>query len=225
MHASSVISTGWQIDGLDVCLESLGFGSHALWQMMSLDPLRYQDIQGGDIGRIMSDLDWRYSGLATPSMVCFSLRDGVESEDPAVAGAWVGLIARRDGALGLNLSYAIHPDFSGKGLAKLLSSAALASFIELHREAGTELTFANCEFRAANVPSAVLAKSIFGSDGVYAQRDIALPTGPIAMGQFRLPVQSLYERATCIVDQAGDRFALKPQLQDGMREMSYARNV
>lgn len=208
---SMVTRTGWMIDGLDVRLETLGFGSMALSSMMHKQGDRYQDICGGEIGAVFCSLDWRFSSLADPRMVCFSLRDLDEPDHPAVAAAWVGLITRKDGDMGLNLSYAAHPDYEGRGLTKLLSCAALASFIELHREVATPLVFANCEFRVTNRASALLARSIFGPEAHYDQQVIDLRDGPVAYGQLRMSPDDLLERVQGCINDAGDRFTCEEQ--------------
>lgn len=220
---SSCTRTGCQIDGLDVRLESGGFFSDPVSRMLRDAPERYVDVLSPGVSVLLSQLDWHYSNLFDPSVLCFSLREGDDLDARVVAAAWATLVRRKDNLYGMNLSYAVEKRFEGRGLSKLLTCAAAASFIEVHQENGTALAFANCEFRAENRPSAWLAKSIFGPSARFEQFGLSSPNGSVEMGQLRMAIPELLKRCHQTIDAAVDRFN-SVVLRDSVETESFAQH-
>lgn len=111
------------------------------------DPRRYADLAGPEIGLLMAQLDWHYTGMP----VCVM---GMTIEGEVCAMGWAGPTSRGQSG-GVNLSYATAAPAQGRGLAALATSLAL---LELHRQWPIDpSTQIHAQFRVTNVRSCAVA--------------------------------------------------------------------
>ncbi len=138
-----------QFSGLTVFNEGTGYVLPRVQRLLSADRARYADVCGEDVHRILYLLDWQ----ATNAPVCVT---AVEGND-VVAAAWAGrILTREDGTPGVNLSFAVDPDFEGRGLATVLTALAFAKCVGRH----ANLAFANIQTAAANGGAHALAERL-----------------------------------------------------------------
>lgn len=135
--------------GLALFAEGQGFALPRVRTMLAGDVDRYSDLCGSTVGQIIPLLDWR--GREVPFCVT-ACRD-----DQVVAAAWAGTITSREtGAEGCNISFGVRPEFSGMGLATLLSAIAYEQCLA---DAPT-LEFVNVQTEAGNLGARAIANRL-----------------------------------------------------------------
>ncbi|HEX7929910.1 MAG TPA: hypothetical protein VF470_03260, partial [Sphingomicrobium sp.] len=122
----------------------------------------YVDLIGPDIGNIMANVDWHYSGALV--RVDAFLPDESKTAPEAgrmIASAWAGPIRAADGSRGINLSYAVAPAHRGVGLGRLLAYCAVAECVANQALKGERSPqFVNIQARTSNGPSLAVAMSL-----------------------------------------------------------------
>jgi hypothetical protein len=131
---------------LIIFAEGQGFALPRVRTMLAGDTERYSDLCGATVSQIMPLLDWRIRDMP----FCVTACDG----EDVVATAWAGTVTSREtGAIGCNISYGVRPDFSGQGLATILSAIA-------YLQCATKepmLEFVNVQTEASNDGAQVVA--------------------------------------------------------------------
>lgn len=125
---------------LTLFAEGQGFALPRVRAMLAEDTQRYSDLCGSTVGMVMPLLDWRIRDMPFCVAACH--------QEEVVAAAWAGTVTSREtGAIGCNLSYGVRPDFSGQGLATILSAIAyqqcaasepMLEFVNVQTEAGND---------------------------------------------------------------------------------------
>lgn len=146
-------ATGVELINVDRCYVSSWTSS-----LLASNSTRYADICGPEIGSVMAHVGW--SALDSPWCVV-AIQPGTGE---AVAAGWAGPIAIEDGRRGINMTYAVHSDWEGLGLARLASSLAFLQLeknlsLKGHDAALADLNVVNVQTRAANARSTALARS------------------------------------------------------------------
>jgi len=132
--------------GLSIYAEGQGFALPRVREMLSEDPDRYSDLCGSTVGLVMPLLDWRGQRLPFCVTACI--------DDQVVAAAWAGTITSREtGAQGCNVSFGVCPEFSGKGLATILSAIAYRQSLA----DAQYLEFVNVQTEAGNLGARAIA--------------------------------------------------------------------
>lgn len=125
---------------LTLFAEGQGFALPRVRAMLAEDTQRYSDLCGSTVGMVMPLLDWRIRDMPFCVAACH--------EEEVVAAAWAGTVTSREtGAIGCNISYGVRPNFSGQGLATILSAIAyqhcaasepMLEFVNVQTEAGND---------------------------------------------------------------------------------------
>lgn len=125
---------------LTLFAEGQGFALPRVRAMLAEDTKRYSDLCGSTVGMVMPLLDWRIRDMPFCVTACH--------EKEVVAAAWAGTVTSREtSAIGCNISYGVRPDFSGQGLATILSAIAyqqcaasepMLEFVNVQTEAGND---------------------------------------------------------------------------------------
>ena len=143
-----------------------GFGGKLFSLMMQTDPAsgagRYNDLCGLDIGRVMAKLDWYFS--AAPVSVTLTNIDG----QPMAIGFCAPIIlneapSRQQQFCGINLSYAVHSEFEGRGYGLAASCLAIQGAASLWSDKLKADAFLNIQTRAENVRSNSLIRHLCGN--------------------------------------------------------------
>jgi len=134
---------------LTLFAEGQGFALPRVRAMLAEDTERYSDLCGRTVGLVMPLLDWRIRDMP----FCVTACHGEE----VVAAAWAGTVTSREtGAIGCNISYGVRPDFSGRGLATILSAIAYQQCAA----GASMLEFANVQTEAGNDGAQVVAERL-----------------------------------------------------------------
>lgn len=129
--------------------EGQGFALPRVRAMLAEDTQRYSDLCGSTVGMVMPLLDWRIRDMPFCIAACH--------EEEVVAAAWAGTVTSREtGAIGCNISYGVRPDFSGQGLATILSAIAYQQCAASE----PRLEFVNVQTEAANDGAQVVAERL-----------------------------------------------------------------
>lgn len=134
---------------LTLFAEGQGFALPRVRAMLAEDTQRYSDLCGSTVGMVMSLLDWRIRDMPFCVAACH--------EEEVVAAAWAGTVTSREtGAIGCNISYGVRPDYSGQGLATILSAIAYQQCAASE----TMLEFVNVQTEAGNSGAQVVAERL-----------------------------------------------------------------
>lgn len=125
-------------------------------QESSANRAAYDDLIGPNIAAVMARVGWRYDG----AMLRMNALSATASAR-IVASSWAGTIRSRDGARGINVSYAVGASHRGAGLSRLLAYCAVAECMAHQVLEGAPLpTFVNIQARATNAASLAVARSL-----------------------------------------------------------------
>lgn len=134
---------------LTLFAEGQGFALPRVRAMLAEDTQRYSDLCGSTVGMVMPLLDWRIRDMPFCVAACH--------EEEVVAAAWAGTVTSREtGAIGCNISYGVRPDFSGQGLATILSAIAYQQCAASE----PKLEFVNVQTEAGNDGAQVVAERL-----------------------------------------------------------------
>lgn len=134
---------------LTLFAEGQGFALPRVRAMLAEDTQRYSDLCGSTVGMVMPLLDWRIRDMPFCVAACH--------EEKVVAAAWAGTVTSREtGAIGCNISYGVRPDFSGQGLATILSAIAYQQCAASE----PKLQFVNVQTEAGNDGAQVVAERL-----------------------------------------------------------------
>lgn len=135
------------------------------WEFLSRHDDRYGDLAGPDIGHVMRQLGWRYTGIP----LCVMAMDAGE----VVAMGWAARTDHGGKGGGVNLSYAVAPQAEGRGLASLCTSLALQELA-----GGTEVpdvAIVHAQFDCANLRSGAAAVRLGLRSDPALRVDCAIP--------------------------------------------------
>lgn len=94
----------------------------------------FADLSGAGLGDALERVGWRYQ----PPFVRVDAIAADLPQGAVAATGWACLVRLRDGRLGINVSYGVHPDYRGLRLAALLAVVAVSEALVLNAARGLE---------------------------------------------------------------------------------------
>lgn len=176
--------------GLAIFNEGAGFVLPRVRQLLQRDATRFADVCGTDVHLVLNLLDWR----ATSAPECVTAADG----DIVVAAAWAGGVITREGSrTGANLSFAVAPQYEGRGLATVLTALAYAKCLSIY----PTLSFANIQTEASNAGAHSLAGRLDMDRAPEYDRIVPPPKTKVYF-TFRAPASQVAARCHQIISAA-----------------------